>query len=112
MSTVSTAVRSGSPAPAAVDAPVPCTRFSWCVTAVPGHTTHLSAPVDVWQEHGCVLFAETDPDSGGLLYGPVLGTGEADEPVEYGRALAAELRASAARIEALVARVELAGGAA
>lgn len=111
MSTVPTAVRSGS---SALAAPVSasCSRFSWCVTRAAGHTTHLSSPVEVWAGQGCVLFAETDPDSGALLYGPVLGTGEADHPVGHGRVLAAELRVAAARVEALVARVELAGGAA
>lgn len=101
-----------NPAPSTAVAPASCGRFSWCVTRAAGHSTHLSAPVEVWAGQGCVLFAETDPDSGALLYGPVLGTGEADHPVAYGRVLAAELRAAAARIEALVARVELAGGAA
>lgn len=101
-----------NPSPSTAVAPAVCGRFSWCVTRPAGHTTHLSAPVEVFNGAGCVLFAETDPDSGALLYGPVLGTGEADHPVSHGRVLAAELRVAAARVEALVARVELAGGAA
>lgn len=111
MPTVPTAVRSGSSAPAA-PVPASCSRFSWCTKITPGHCVHQSTPVLLPGGSDCLTFAETDPDSGALLYGPVLSTGEADSPVSHGRVLAAELRAAAARIEALVARVELAGGAA
>lgn len=112
MNTVQAEARSSSSAPALALAPAPCSRFSWCTNGVSGHAEHFSAPVDLVDARDRFVFAETDLDTGALLYGPVLGGGESEESVEYGRALAAELRASAARIEALVARVELAGGAA
>lgn len=109
MTTVPTAVRSGSAPPAAVS--VPCRTFSWCSSTAPGHLTHQSTSVHLPDGTDRLVYAETDPDTGGLLYGPVLGGGPADEPVAAGRVLAAELRAAAARIELLVARVELTGGA-
>lgn len=101
-----------APAPSSTTAPVSCSQFSWCTKTAPGHSVHQSAPVLLPGGSDCLVFAETDPDSGALLYGPVLSTGVADSPVSHGRVLAAELRVAAARVEALVARVELAGGAA
>lgn len=110
MTTVPTETRTSSAPPASASAP--CSRFSWCTNGVSRHAEHFSAPVDLVDGRDRFMFAETDLDTGALLYGPVLGGGESEESVEYGRVLAAELRVAAARIEALVARVELAGGAA
>lgn len=110
MSTVPTAVRAGSSAPAATT-PASCSRFSWCTKTTLGHTEHFSSSVPIVDDADRFVFAETD-EAGLLLYGPVLGSVASDDPVGHGRAVAEELRAAAARIEALVARVELAGGAA
>lgn len=109
MSTVQLETRTGSAAPAAVS--TPCRTFSWCATTAPDHVTHQSAPVPLPGDGERLVFAETDPDSGALLYGPVLSCGDSDEPVGFGRVLAAQLRVAAARVDELVAAVELAGGA-
>lgn len=105
MSTVQTETGASSAAPALL---APCPRFAWCARTS-GHTEHVSAPVPLPGDEDRVLFAETD-GTGELLYGPVLGGGDADEPVEEAWMLAARLRVAATRLEDLANAAE--GGAA
>lgn len=67
---------------------------------------HQSTPVQLVGAEDRVLFAETDPDTGALLYGPVLGGGDPDEPAGHARVLAARLRVAAARLDELAAAAE------
>lgn len=83
-----------------------CARFTWCASREPGHTVHQSSPVPFPGDEDRLLFAETDPETGHLLYGPVLGGGDADEPVGHARLLAAQLRVAAARLDELAAVAE------
>ena len=99
---VQTCTRSGSAVPAAFPAPpTPCSTFAWCASQVPRHTVHESVPVPLPDGTDRVLFAETCPETGHLLYGPVLGGGDADESTGHARVLAAQLRVAAARLEQL-----------
>lgn len=109
MATVPIEVRTGSAGPGASE---PCCVFSWCTAGAQEHSVHQSETVPLPGDGQWLLYAETDPDTGRLLYGPILSGGDEDAPIAAGRVLAAELRAAAARIELLVARVEMAGGAA
>lgn len=92
-----------STGPASPASPAPCRRFAWCLSRVPGHSVHQSDPVPLLGGGDRVLFAETDPGTGHLLYGPVLGGEDADEPVRHARMLAAQLRVAAARLDEMAA---------
>lgn len=83
-----------------------CARFTWCASREPGHTVHQSPPVPLYGAEDRLLFAETCPDTGHLLYGPVLGGGDADESAGHARVLAAQLRVAAARLDELAVVAE------
>lgn len=83
-----------------------CARYQWC-TQQGDHDTHWSESAlgteqaqDV--EHAA-LYVETDPETGEVTYGPVLGGGREDRPVHEAYVMAAQLRVTAARLESMVA---------
>lgn len=69
----------------------------------PGHTAHQSPPVPLTDDEDRVLYAQTCPDTGQTLYGPVLGGGDTDEPSGHARTVAERLRTAAARLDELAA---------
>ena len=83
-------------------------RFTWCTQRDDGHAVHWSPSVSIpGDDASMVLYAETDPDTTAVLYGPVLGgSDDADRPASHARVLAAVLRVSAARLDELATLAE------
>lgn len=86
--------------------PQVCSRFAWCAQQEKGHSEHLSVGVPVPDAEDMVLYVETDPDTGAVMYGPVLGGDGEDRPLGEARVVAAQFRVVAARLDELVAWAE------